>query len=56
MPDAAGRFKGISVPAMPWLKEKPDGPPEDERDEIAKLSDDCDMMPSPVRPKETPTP
>lgn len=23
MPDARGRFKGISVPELPWLRDKP---------------------------------
>lgn len=26
MPDATGRFKGISVPELPWLKRKPAPP------------------------------
>lgn len=33
-PDAEGRFRGISIPALPWLEDDESSPSEDE--EITK--------------------
>lgn len=40
MPDANGRFKGISIPCLPWLEDKrppKPGPKNVKRDTTAKL-------------------
>lgn len=38
MPDASGRFKGISIPNIPWLEDKrPPKPKNKNRDTTAKL-------------------